>query len=560
VCGGTTHGATVCIAACTVFMRPTCVIAWFHFHSRKLEATHLLHDTLGNLPTAADSKQMVNKKPAQFSARKATSGEKDLQSGPPKKKNKRLPKEDNDLLIQDSFDENFHRPSTKNWDTSVETREMLPIKINGKVIKKTKVVSNRKLSEDDEEEDEDDSDHIEEGEGEEREEDNEFLLPEKANFDTIDNRPIKSPSSTVETAKLKKFQALDLQKKKLLIAEICHAIIQDPMKALKKRRSTDPSTSAGGDEDDSEEDKDYRITDVFAFLQDPNPQIQEIAMLSCFLIFKDICPGYKIRKQDSSDTSVQHKKDTKRLRDFDLSILSNYNFFLKFLQKKVTDGLGSIKRTEPMVDPDSGNILTSWQLGVSALRLQCELLKSLSHFNYRSNLLKSIITRTGQFLPSISKICLETLEYLFTSGGGSGSTRGGALGAVDSAELTFEIIQSIGSYLTSMKYQVHENLLLALNSTQLKVHHDQGKEIRKKVKQQRRKRQRDEEDIEANLQETDGMTQAFVAKRYQADALHEVCIIYFRYGHTPLPTDAILRSSLSTSSLPPSLPLPPSLS
>ena len=172
-----------------------------------------------------------------------------------------------------------------------------------------------------------------------------------------------------------------------------------------------------------------------------------------------------------------------------------------------------MKRTEPIKDTN-GKVLTSWKLGVSALRIQCELLKSLSHFNHRSNLLTSIIYRAGQFVESISNLCCQTIQSLLQSDTDS--------------ELTFEIIQFIGKYLTQTKYNVPEQLLKTLEFAKLTIHSDMGKEIRKKVKQNKRKRKRDDENIEANLQEIDASSQLLVTKRFQTDALHEVCVIYFR--------------------------------
>jgi hypothetical protein len=454
-------------------------------------------------------------------------------------------------LVPDANDGELRKASTKNWNESQQ--EALPIKIHGKVVKKMKTIEKvqRKIDSDEEAEEGEGSDD-ENDENEDKDEDNEFEMPEKADFDNIGKERLSGEGDDI---KRKDFvpKEISLEKKKLLIAEICHAITQDPMKAFRRRHTTHEerenaataanavSSSSSLSRHHSSEDKenDHRIIDIFSFLHDPDSRIQEIAMLSCYLLFKDICPGYKIRKQDESDTQIQHKKEIKRFRDFDLSILSNYNYFLKYLSKKVTLGLGSLKRTEPMYDHSptltptltptatagghvtspssspSSSVSVSWQLGVSALRIQCELLKSLSYFNYRSTLILSLVSRAGQPLNQLSKLCSQTLETILRNDSES--------------EVTFEIIQTIGRQIHQMKYQVHENLLLVLQGAKLMVHSSMGKDIRKKVKQNKRKRQRDEEGVEANLQETDTSSQALVTKRYQADALHEICVIYFRY-------------------------------
>lgn len=446
-----------------------------------------------------------------------------------------------EVIIFDGQDENLHKAYTKNWEETTKVKEALPIKIAGKVVKKVRKIEDKKEKEDKEDNNNNEYEYDNsENESENSESENElktksfnnlseFEMPEELDFDIIDDQPLINNEINHENNnlihknknnnndkndkndkvdkidknnKISLPSSLSFEKKKLLIAEICHSITTDPMKAFRKSsRSIDEL-----------EEHNYKIADIFAFLHDDDFRIQEIAMLSCYLLFKDICPGYKIRKQDETDSSILHKKETKRLRDYDLSILSNYMYFLKYLSKKVTE-LGSLKRTEPITDSD-GKILISWKLGVSALRIQCELLKSLSHFNHRSNLLTSIIYRAGQFVESISSLCCQTIQTLLQNDKDS--------------ELTFEIIQLIGKYLTQTKYNVPEQLIKSLEFAKLKIHSDMGKDIRKKVKQNKRKRKRDEENIEANIQETDMSSQLLIAKRFQADALHELCIIYFR--------------------------------
>jgi hypothetical protein len=59
------------------------------------------------------------------------------------------------------------------------------------------------------------------------------------------------------------------------------------------------------------------------------------------------------------------------------------------------------------------------------------------------------------------------------------------------------------------------------------VHADESKNIHKKAKQERRKRKRSGDDVDAGLLEARGVNSTEVRK-CQAASLQEICLIYFR--------------------------------
>ena len=108
----------------------------------------------------------------------------------------------------------------------------------------------------------------------------------------------------------------------------------------------------------------------------------ELTMLSLLLVFKDICPSYRIRLEDNE---AQLKKHTKVGRDLDQTLLECYHKYIHFLQLKADMGLGNVKKNITLWDQTT-------LFGLSAYRCLCELFRNLHHFNFRSILLSSVMT------------------------------------------------------------------------------------------------------------------------------------------------------------------------
>lgn len=298
-------------------------------------------------------------------------------------------------------------------------------------------------------------------------------------------------------------QVQQLQQK---VAEICNAIVADPEKSLKKK-----SDSSGDGSQAEQADLDtvvkYRMVDLFELLKSNDAQVFEMAMLSGLLVFKDICPSYRIRSVEEYDKDVQLKKETKSLKDFELSLLGSYQKFLKILETKVEKGLGSAKKE-----------IIDWgidaKLGLSALRCQCELLRSLSHFNFRTQILATVTMRATQPNDDVSNLCCDTLKNLLIND--------------HQAELSYEIVKDIAKVLMLCKYNTTEHIVRCLNHVKLTVHADDAKSVHRKAKSERKKRKQNQDEVELGLLESNATADVGNKKRFQSDCLHEVCLIYFR--------------------------------
>ena len=237
---------------------------------------------------------------------------------------------------------------------------------------------------------------------------------------------------------------------KSIIGDICTTVTADPEKSFRKKREMNGDGEAPM----------YNFSDLLSILSHSDSQIVELAMLSCLLAFKDVLPGYRIRPTNEQEKDVILKKETKRLRDYENAILGAYQRYLKFLDSKTSLGLKNSRKSLSNWDLDA-------KLGLSALRCQCELLRSVPHFNYRTLLLTSVVMRASQPEEEISDICCNTLDYLFKQD--------------NEGEASFEAVRLIGKVIMASKYDVPAGLIKVLSAVKLRVHADQAKGVRRKV-------------------------------------------------------------------------------
>lgn len=407
---------------------------------------------------------------------------------------------------------------TPGWSKSISEVDALPVKRNGKVVRVMRVK---------------DDDSIGESEPDEEAE----IVEKKKNVKRRKTEEPKAPLTDEELAERQRAIKKAREEKKIVvpmqiveksprewhriqqkIAEICNAIVADPEKSLKRRATNDATENKDTEFVEGTAPK-YKMVDLFECLRSHDAQEFELAMLSGLIVFKDICPSYRIRSVEEYDKEVQLKKDTKSLKDFELSLLGAYQKYLKILENKVEKGLGSAKKEVEHWGLDG-------KLGLSALRCQCELLRSLSHFNFRTQILANVTIRATQPDESVQNLCCETLTNLLVND--------------NQSELSYEIVKDIAKVLALCKYNTTDKVVRCLNHVKLTVHADDAKDVHRKAKNERKKRKQNQDEVELGLLEANAQADVGNKKRFQSDCLHEVCLIYFRIikgkvGFTLLP-------------------------
>ena len=289
-----------------------------------------------------------------------------------------------------------------------------------------------------------------------------------------------------------------MQQCKIDISEICLSATTDPEKSLTKSKKH------------IFDDEVKHLNDLFFYFSHPDYEVVELAVLSMLIVFKDIIPGYRIRTNSPEEEGVTLKMSTKSIVEYEKSLLKSYRLYLTNLDAFAKKGLN--KGTKMIVsDFNSNNIQT--KLGISALRCECELLRSVYHFNFRSILLQSIVSHATIAINQVNSICCDSLEYVFKKD--------------TSAELSYEAVVMISKMMREKK-DIPESFLRILEQVKVSVPADQFKSIRQKVKQERRKRKKDEDDVSAVILEASAVVDKSSYKKFQVDCLEEMLLVYFR--------------------------------
>ena len=122
------------------------------------------------------------------------------------------------------------------------------------------------------------------------------------------------------------------------------------------------------------------LREVCKLCEDRDGAVARLAALSMVLVFKDVCPGYRIRPPTQKELAMKVSKETQKLRDFEAGLLKMYGNFVRVLVR-CGGGKGKSRSQRGKGGPDSA----------TALRCLCVLLESLPHFNYRTDVLSALV-------------------------------------------------------------------------------------------------------------------------------------------------------------------------
>ncbi|ORE03794.1 nucleolar complex-associated protein 3 [Rhizopus microsporus var. microsporus] len=164
--------------------------------------------------------------------------------------------------------------------------------------------------------------------------------------------------------------------------------------------------------------------------RDDNPIVRKLALLTQLAIYKDIIPGYRIRPLTEAEEEQKVSKDVKKLREYEKSLLMNYEQYLKDLTV-----LTSKKKAEE--DP---------ALSLVATKCLCELLVSKTHFNFRLEIMVSLVTRmsTVQWNEG-AELCRKALIEVFEND--------------ESGKYSLDAVKMVTRMVKSKSYIVSENAI-----------------------------------------------------------------------------------------------------
>ncbi|KAI8611094.1 nucleolar complex-associated protein-domain-containing protein, partial [Chytriomyces sp. MP71] len=252
--------------------------------------------------------------------------------------------------------------------------------------------------------------------------------------------------------------------------------------------------------------------------ESPDPTIQKLGLLSQLTVYRDIVPGYRIRPLTDAEKTVQVSKDVKKIRDFEEAILSNYQAYLQQLETQLRRHCG---------ERGDANV------AVVAMQCMSELLTTLTHFNFRVNLLSAIVSKMGTRRPvQVGAIACNALCKLF-----DGDVSG---------EPSLEAVKLIARMIKNKEYKVDEVVLKTFLHLRLKdemavtSEDDKGNKHRHKKEDKKRKKTephvskkmrkivKADGELESELKEAEAVVSAEEKQKNHSETLKFVFLTYFR--------------------------------
>lgn len=157
------------------------------------------------------------------------------------------------------------------------------------------------------------------------------------------------------------------------------------------------------------------------------PAIQKLCMMTQLAVYKDVIPGYRIRPSSEDPAGMKLSKEVKKVRTYEHALMTGYQLYLKDLAKYAKlRGSGDIQKV--------------------AITCACTLVNAVPHFNFRTDLLKILVTKLAarQVDESFNR-CLRALETLFKED--------------EEGRPSMEAVSLLSKMMKAKSYQTHESVL-----------------------------------------------------------------------------------------------------
>ena len=164
-----------------------------------------------------------------------------------------------------------------------------------------------------------------------------------------------------------------------------------------------------------------------------DPQVPRLALLSLLAVFRDIVPGYRIRLPTEEELKVKVSKEVQKVRDFEASLLRSYQSYLKLLLAAMGD---KGAQRPPIQDARI------------ALKCMSQLLATLPHFNYTSDLLQAVVPKMAardEEMRTMACVAIKDLLRTDVDGG-----------------VALEAVQLIADLVKTRKCDCHPDVVRAL--------------------------------------------------------------------------------------------------
>ena len=250
---------------------------------------------------------------------------------------------------------------------------------------------------------------------------------------------------------------------------------------------------------------------------------RQLLIVSLLPVFKSIIPGYRIKELTDAQQSEKTSKDTKQLRDYEQGLLKYYGKYVSILHSCIRAGKSSIDVSK-----------NRYILGCTCVEVACDLLESVPHFNYRQELIVSVIDKlSSQKIDASYTRCLNCLTTIFQLD--------------NEGHVSFETLQALSKMIKQRRYKVDSRVLNVLTSLRLLTELQGRADLERMIKEKpqsfaaqhklkkkdrihltktQRKARKEQKEIDEEMRKADLGVSSQVKERLQAQTLKLVFVLY----------------------------------
>ncbi|CAO3633179.1 unnamed protein product [Mucor hiemalis] len=248
--------------------------------------------------------------------------------------------------------------------------------------------------------------------------------------------------------------------------------------------------------------------------REDNVTVKKLALLTQLAVYKDIIPGYRIRPLTALEEETQVSRDVKKMREYEKSLLANYELYLKDLTV-----LLSRRKTEEDAS-----------LALVATRCLCELLIAKTHFNFRLEIMVAVVTRMSTVKwNEAAELCSKTLITIFENDESGRSS-------LDAVKMIIRMVKSKGFAISENVINVFLHLRLKDEMAHNYTSHNDDDKVGQKRKnnnkpfmtKKARKTAKETKEIEKEFQEAEAVVSKEEKDKNHTETLKLIFAFYFR--------------------------------
>jgi nucleolar complex protein 3 len=260
-----------------------------------------------------------------------------------------------------------------------------------------------------------------------------------------------------------------------------------------------------------------KLSTLYELCSDGDIIVKKMVILSLAALYKDLIPDYRINIELLSDTTTQLSKEVKELRYFELNLIKSYEKYVKFLERHA-------KRHKS-------------ELQFVCVKCMGDIFAHAPHFNFANTMIDTLVPLLNSDDDKIGVTAFDSICKLFEND----PTHGDA---------SLDIVDAIAKYVVKKNYDVRERTINCFLSLPLKtmladkVLPVQFSSRRKSKKKDKKKELTEDQKLDKELKEAEGVQSHSQTKMIQTDLLRNVIVCYVRLLKTD-PGSPLLFCSLA---------------